>query len=97
MTKQIIYGSLEPGALDRAYDFLVDPHRSENTMHKLALDTDVGAENLFIKFAEEWKPKTFTEFSDKVHDTFDGKLDAKVARWEKKLSLDKTLVKQLFA
>jgi hypothetical protein len=65
-------------------------------MNKLALDTDVGAEKTFIKLAEEWKPKTFTEFAEKVDETFEGKLNEKLARWEKKLVLDRSLIKELF-
>ena len=64
MGNQITYGSLEPGAQERAYEFLVNEEINQDSMNKLALDTDVGAEKTFIKLAEEWKPKTFTEFAE---------------------------------
>jgi hypothetical protein len=53
MGNQITYGSLEPGAQERAYEFLVNEEINQDSMNKLALDTDVGAEKTFIKLAEE--------------------------------------------
>lgn len=58
--------------------------------------TDADFEKLFIKLAEEYKPATFTDFEEKIHELFGGKLNSQLARWTTKLAIDKTRVKDVF-
>jgi len=58
--------------------------------------TDADFENIFTKLAEETNPKSFDEFKVTVDEMFGGKLNTKLAKWEKKLSIDKTRLQDVF-
>ncbi|MBT7929429.1 hypothetical protein HN682_05905 [Candidatus Peregrinibacteria bacterium] len=58
--------------------------------------TDADFEDIFTKLAGETNPKSFDEFKITVDTTFEGKLNEKLAKWEKKLSIDKTRLQDVF-
>jgi len=47
---------------------------------KIALVADSDYELLFTKLAAEWAPATFSEFEEKVKETFKGKLDTNLEK-----------------
>ena len=58
--------------------------------------TDQDFSELFTKVAEEYKPANWVELKDKVNNLFSGKADDQFDRWETKMALDKTALKELF-
>ena len=58
--------------------------------------TDQDFANIFTKVATEHKPSTWAELKDKVDTIFSGKLNDRFDRWEDKMALDKSALKELF-
>tara|TARA_Y100000310_G_C20568130_1_gene756601 strand:+ start:696 stop:1016 length:321 start_codon:yes stop_codon:yes gene_type:complete len=58
--------------------------------------TDQDFAEVFTKVAHEFKPANWSELKTKVADLFSGKADDHFDRWETKMSLDKTALKELF-
>ena len=58
--------------------------------------THADQEKLFTALVKEYKPKTFSDLREKVASLFNNKLDEPLNRWENKLTLDKSRLKDLF-
>ncbi len=75
--------------LDEKIEFFKESHKKEFV-------TDQDFAEVFTKVAEEYKPANWAELKDKVNNLFSGKADSHFERWETKMALDKTALKEMF-
>jgi hypothetical protein len=97
---EIIINDLDIKGDEKVVEFLEknmsDPSILKEAEKKVCLETDKDFEELFIKFAEEFKPDSWSSLKEDVSEKFNGKLDDQFNRWENKMSIDKTRLKDLF-
>ena len=95
MGNSIFINDQDPEKDQKVADFL-EPYQPKDGGEKIALVTDSDHDKLFCKLAEEWEPNNFSEFENKVKETFNGKLDSQLEKWAKKLTLDRTRLRDIF-
>ena len=95
---QIIIKDLDPEKDKKILDFLTNDSDLEKSAEVLDLITDADFEDFFTKVAEELKPKNWQEFKIQVIELFpeNEKVASHLERWEDKLTLDRTRLKELF-
>lgn len=67
----------------------------KNLNGKTVPETSNDFDKFFTKFAEEYKPKSFTEMQDMVKQAYD-KYEIELKEWAEKISLDKNKIKKIF-
>ncbi len=92
---QLFINDQDPNKDEKVKDFL-EVYQPADGSEKIALVTDADHDKLFCKLAEEWKPESYEAFEEKVKETFDGKLDKKLEKWAKHLTLDREKLKRVF-
>ncbi|MAH42802.1 hypothetical protein CL614_03695 [archaeon] len=99
---EIIVNQLDETGDEQVSEFVNQDYNTEQMVEffkesqKKEFTTDADFEEIFTKVAEEYTPKTWEDFKGKVTNLFNGKLDTQFARWETKVALDKTRLKELF-
>ena len=92
---QLFINDQDPDKDQKVNDFL-SVYQPADGSEKIALVTDADHDKLFCKLAEEWSPESYEAFEQKVKETFEGKLDEKLEKWAKQLTLDRVKLKRVF-
>lgn len=77
-------------------DFFKESETLHSNKRKRRLESDADFESLFIDLVEEFEPASFSAFKEKVASVFKNKLDDRLNRWENKLALDRSKLKEIF-
>lgn len=96
MPEQIIINDTDPNKADLLEEFLGGTTKTGAYLDREITLTDADYEDLFTKIAGHETVNSFNDFKTVVHDTFEGKLDKQVGKWEEKLALDRTRLNDLF-
>ena len=98
MAKQILINDNDPNKTDLFEEFFKKGSaRSGEFLDRDVTLTDADYEDLFTKIAGQETVNSFADFKTVVHDTFEGKLDPQVEKWETKLALDRTRLNEVFS
>ena len=97
MADQIILNDNDPNKSDIFKDFFKEASQSGGEyLERDITMSDADYEDLFTKIANHESVNSFNEFKTVVHDTFEGKLDSQVEKWESKLALDRARLNDVF-
>jgi len=102
MSEELTVNQLDETGDNKVKEFFDKDYNTEEMVdffkesQKKEYITDADFEEVFTKVAEQYSPKTWTELKDTVGTIFNGKLDTQFERWETKVALDRTRLKELF-